>query len=172
MGSGTDGNNGCNGGLMDYGFKYVIEQHGLCSEDSYSYQAKTKKLECRSMRTACGAREDNISSFQDVQSGSEDQLKAAVAQGPVSVAIEADQSSFQLYKRGVMSGRCGAKLDHGVLAVGYGTDAAENMDFWKVKNSWGASWGEDGYIRLCRNCNKNMGEGQCGIAGQPSYPVV
>merc|ERR1719410_831235 len=156
---------------MDYGFKYVIDEKGLCSEDSFPYSAKTKKLECRSKRAACGPREDPITSFTDVRS-SESQLQAAVATGPVSVAIEADQSSFQLYKSGVMTDRCGSKLDHGVLAVGYGHDSAEGLDFWKVKNSWGASWGEEGYIRLCRNCGKNLGKGQCGIAGQPSYPVV
>merc|ERR550517_1876240 len=167
--SGTDGNNGCNGGLMDYGFKYVVEEHGLCTEDTYAYEAKTKKLECSAKRSAC-TRKDQISSYKDVRQNSEEQLAAAVAEGPVSIAIEADQSAFQLYKRGVFSGRCGAKLDHGVLVVGYGVDG--NDKFWKVKNSWGASWGENGYIRLCRDCGKNRNSGQCGIAKQPSYPVV
>lgn len=168
--AGDEGNQGCNGGLMDYGFEYVEQEHGLCSEDSYAYVAKTLKNECSSMRSACGAREDAISSHTDVPTKSSDQLKAAVAQGPVSIAIEADQSAFQLYKKGILTGRCGSKLDHGVLAVGYGSESGQ--DFWKVKNSWGASWGENGYIRLCRDCNKNRGKGQCGILGQPSYPVV
>jgi len=169
--AGAEGNHGCNGGLMDYGFEYVEQEKGLCTEDSYKYVAKTKKLECSSMRSAC-TRADPITSHKDVQQNSESQLQAAVAQGPVSIAIEADQEAFQLYKDGVLEGRCGKKLDHGVLAVGYGHDASENMDFWKVKNSWGASWGENGYIRMCRNCNKNMGAGECGLAGQPSYPVA
>merc|ERR1739845_1728 len=90
--------------------------------------------------------------------------KKAVAQQPVSVAIEADKSAFQLYTSGVLDNpACGTKLDHGVLIVGYGTDSGK--DYWKVKNSWGATWGEKGYLRMVRNKN------QCGIAQQPSYPT-
>merc|ERR1739847_76540 len=85
--------------------------------------------------------------------------------GPVSVAIEADQMSFQMYSGGVLTGSCGTNLDHGVLAVGYGSDSG--TDYWKVKNSWGASWGANGYVLIQRGVNK------CGIAdGPPSYPTV
>merc|ERR1712203_1109810 len=85
--------------------------------------------------------------------------------GPISVAIEADQSSFQGYSGGVLTGNCGTQLDHGVLAVGFGTSGG--TDYWKVKNSWGSSWGMDGYILIERGDNK------CGIAdGPPSYPTV
>merc|ERR1712087_757015 len=101
--------------------------------------------------------------YTDVPSQDEDSLKKAVSQQPVSVAIEADKSAFQLYSGGVLdSSSCGTNLDHGVLVVGYGSDG---KDYWKVKNSWGASWGEEGYIRMVRNKN------QCGIAQQPSYPT-
>ena len=80
--------------------------------------------------------------------------------------IEADQSVFQLYSSGVLdSSSCGTKLDHGVLVVGYGHDPISGLDFWKVKNSWGTSWGEAGYIKMVRG--KNM----CGISAMPSYPV-
>merc|ERR550537_1598992 len=76
-----------------------------------------------------------------------DALEAAVAQQPVSIAIEADQSVFQHYTGGVLtSDACGENLDHGVLVVGYGTDNGQK--YWKVKNSWGSTWGESGYIRL------------------------
>merc|ERR1711976_924787 len=91
--------------------------------------------------------------------------------GPVSVAIQANQLSFQLYSSGVLTGNCGTNLDHGVLTVGYGTSTgglfSSAKDYWKVKNSWGASWGESGYVRIQRGVNK------CGIAnGPPSYPTV
>jgi cathepsin L len=164
------GNSGCNGGLMDYGFQYVIDHQGLCTEDDYPYTA-TKNSFCKTRREKCTGEAGKISSFQDVTADSEAQLRAAVCQGPVSIAIEADQSSFQLYGGGVLtSSGCGATLDHGVLVVGFGTD--DGQDYWKVKNSWGETWGEEGYIRLCRNCDKNSGAGQCGILSDPSYPVV
>merc|ERR1719421_2496118 len=107
---------------------------------------------------------------------------AAVSKGPVSVAIEADQSGFQFYKSGVFSGTCGTNLDHGVLVVGYGTDSGK--DYWKVKNSWGTSWGQEGYILLERSTKTNStgrqllggggggAAGECGLLKQPSYPVV
>merc|ERR1719253_1166390 len=99
-------------------------------------------------------------------------LMEAVAQQPVAVAIEADQLGFQLYSGGIMTFDCGARLNHGVLLVGYGT---EGGDYWKVKNSWGADWGEQGYIRFTRNVTtdgKVTKDGECGIQDNPSYPVV
>merc|ERR1712078_767515 len=107
-----------------------------------------------------------VTGYKDVQASNEAQLQAAVAQQPVSVAIEADQSGFQFYKSGVFSGTCGTKLDHGVLVVGYGSDGGKA--YWKVKNSWGGTWGSQGYIMLARNIASS--KGQCGIAMQPSYP--
>ena len=86
----------------------------------------------------------------------------------MSVAIEADQPAFQFYKSGIFDTACGTQLDHGVLAVGYGSE--NGMDYWLVKNSWGEVWGDQGYIKLARNVQAS--EGQCGIAMQASYPVV
>jgi len=98
-----------------------------------------------------------------VKQGDESDLMSAVNIGPVSIAIEADQSGFQFYSGGVFSGTCGKNLDHGVLLVGYGSDGGK--DYWKVKNSWGSSWGEEGYINLVR------GKDQCGLADSASYPI-
>merc|ERR1712167_67605 len=98
----------------------------------------------------------------------ESALATAVSQQPVSVAIQADQTSFQFYSSGVLTASCGTSLDHGVLAVGYGED--DGTAYWKVKNSWGASWGEDGYIRLEKDVTQ-VG-GQCGIAMDASYPTL
>jgi len=170
--AGSEGNNGCRGGLMDYGFEYVEKEKGLCSEGSFPYDAKTETFQCNTKRNACGQHLDPITGYQDVKSGSMEDLESAVAEGPVSIAIEADQSGFQLYKSGVFSGLCGSRLDHGVLVVGYSNDASGEGKYWKVKNSWGPNWGEAGYIKLCKDCGKNRGKGQCGILGQPSYPEV
>jgi len=108
-----------------------------------------------------------ISGHSDVTASSESQLAAAVAQQPVSVAIEADQSAFQFYSGGVFTGTCGTALDHGVLVVGYGS--LNGQDYWTVKNSWAATWGDQGYILLGKGLNGQ--DGQCGIAMQPSYPT-
>lgn len=155
----SEGNNGCNGGLMDYGFEYIIKNGGIGGEDAYPYTASDGM--CKKTPSVA-----TISSYKDVTQGSEDDLKSALNIGPVSIAIEADQSGFQFYSGGVFDGTCGQQLDHGVLAVGYGTDASSSKDFWIVKNSWGEQWGEEGYIRLVR------GQNQCGIADAGSYPIV
>jgi C1A family cysteine protease len=154
-----EGDHSCQGGLMDYGFQYIIDNAGLDSEADYPYVMKNEACDKSKEKSVVAT----IKSFKDVTPNSEDDLATAVAAGPVSVAIEADQRAFQTYKSGTLSAACGTKLDHGVLAVGYGDD------YWIVKNSWGATWGMEGYIQLAKGVGK---EGECGIAAQPSYPVA
>jgi len=169
--AGSEGNNGCRGGLMDYGFEYVQQEKGLCKESQFPYDAKTEKLQCNQKRSMCqDGHVDPISGYRDVPKENSQELENALVQGPVSVAIEADQRSFQLYKGGVLTSTCGAKLDHGVLAVGY--DNTGDIHSWKIKNSWGPSWGENGYIRLGKDGNYNRGQGQCGILMSASYPLI
>nr|KJB14608.1 hypothetical protein B456_002G133800 [Gossypium raimondii] len=110
----------------------------------------------------------SINDYEDVPVNDEKALKKAVANQPVSVAIEAGGRSFQLYQSGIFDGKCGTQLDHGVTAVGYGTE--KGKDYWIVKNSWGSSWGEAGYIRMARNV-ANTVTGKCGIAMEASYPI-
>lgn len=158
------GNLGCKGGLMDDAFSYAQTQD-ICTEDSYAYEGKD--LTCGGADCEVGLSKEAVTGFFDVPSRSKEDLMSAVMQQPVSVAIEADLPTFQMYKRGVLKTICGAMLDHGVLVVGYGT--LKGTDYWKVKNSWGASWGMDGYILLKRG---KRGAGECGILKQASYPLV
>jgi C1A family cysteine protease len=161
----AQGNQGCNGGLMDYAFQYVIDNKGLTTEAAYPYTAtgpNTCKTGLPLVVTAKG--------FTDVPTNSQVALMTAVVKQPVAVAIEADQDSFQFYSSGVLTKACGTNLDHGVLLVGYGSQS--NLDYYKVKNSWGTSWGESGYVLLGRGPSYNGNQGQCGIQMDPSYPVV
>ncbi|XP_043238717.1 procathepsin L-like [Amphibalanus amphitrite] len=156
------GNAGCNGGWMDSAFQYIRDNGGIEAEAAYPYTARDGYCKANGNNVA------TLRSYVDVRSGSESALQDAVANvGPVAVAIDASHFSFQLYSGGVYNeARCSSsRLDHGVLAVGYGTE--NGQDYWLVKNSWGASWGMDGYIKMTRNSGN-----QCGIATSASYPVV
>lgn len=160
-----EGNHGCQGGLMDQAFQYVIDNSGLDTEQCYPYKA----IESTCIyKTSCN--DADVIKYNDIPSGDEMALQQAVATvGPVSVAIDAALESFHLYKDGIyndpMCRNDRMHLDHGVLAVGYGTQ--DGKDYWLVKNSWGMTWGMQGYIMMSRNMDN-----QCGIATAASYPTV
>uniref|UniRef100_A0A1B6CUB5 Cathepsin L n=1 Tax=Clastoptera arizonana TaxID=38151 RepID=A0A1B6CUB5_9HEMI len=158
------GDQGCNGGLMDDAFKYVKANHGIDTETSYPYRAMDGACKYRPNTSGC-----NCTGYVDIPTGSEAKLQAAVATiGPVSVAIDASLDSFMNYRSGIYyDAECSSEfLDHGVLVVGYGT-SPKGQDYWIVKNSWGTSWGNNGYILMSRNKHNN-----CGIATAASYPLV
>ena len=160
------GSHGCNGGQMEGAFKFVIE-NGQCSLSAYPYTSGVTKTggSCQKCSSVV-----HISSCSDVKPNDQISLKAAVAQQPVAIAISADTKLFQSYSSGVItSPSCYTSLDHGVLIVGYGTE--NGQDYWLVKNSWGTSWGDHGYVKIAKSSSTND-PGVCGIAMDPSFPTV
>nr|GMC50479.1 low-temperature-induced cysteine proteinase-like [Ipomoea batatas] len=140
-------NQGCNGGLMDYAFEFIIKNGGIDSEEDYPYTGKDDK--CNSYLKN-NAKVVSIDGYEDVPVNNEKALQKAVANQP-----------------GIFTGSCGTDLDHGVAAVGYGSE--NGVDYWIVKNSWGDYWGEKGYVRMQRNVKAKSG--LCGIAMEASYPT-
>jgi C1A family cysteine protease len=156
---------GCNGGLMDSAFEWA-ETNGVCTEASYPYVSGDSKEDEDCLSTGVKVSGAAPKSYTDVTPQSDSAMMSAVAQQPVAIAIQANQIGFQLYKSGVFTGKCGDSLDHGVATVGYGTE--DGQDYYLVRNSWGDSWGEDGYIKLERGGSQK--NGQCGMLSEPSYP--
>jgi len=164
--SASYGNQGCNGGLIDPSFQYVIDNGGIDSWDSYPYEQQSD-FNCRYKNSSVGA---YISSYTDIESQSEDSLQSAVLNiGPVSAAIDASQSTFQFYSSGVYyDAKCSStNLDHGVNVIGFGSLDSDGTQYYIVKNMWGTDWGMDGYVFMARNKGNN-----CGLATDASYPTV
>jgi len=161
------GNMGCSGGLQPRAFKY-IEGNAMCSEADYPYTGTNAVFTpCKASSCAAPALPKGALTGFQYTARTEESLMEALARQPVAVSLEADRDIFHLYQGGVVQGPgCGTTLDHAVLAVGYGT-TPEGVKYWKVKNSWAKTWGEEGFVRIVR------GTDECGILnGPPVYPVV
>ncbi|XP_052200723.1 cysteine proteinase mucunain-like [Diospyros lotus] len=155
-------NQGCDGGAVDRAYDFITNDGGIGADNDYPYtgahgQCNKKKKNARVV---------TIEGYEIIQENDEKALQRAVAHQPVSVSIDASSRAFQFYESGVFTGECGIKGEHSVAVVGYGTE--NGADYWLLKNSWGANWGEGGYIRIERNVG---GAGKCGIATEPSYPL-
>ena len=161
----VEGNHGCNGGRMDNAFRYIIKNQGLSTEEKYPYE--TMQGTCDHEKESIYAAQ--ISAFEEVPSNNEEALLQAVANQPVSIAIDGSDPNFKFYKSGVFMEECGTRLTHAVTAIGYGT-SADGTKYWLMKNSWGTRWGENGYMRIQRDTSAP--EGLCGLAKQASYPVA
>jgi cathepsin L len=155
---------GCNGGWMDDAFDYVAKNNGLATGSNYPYTSGTSGQSgtCEKGHTIVSG--VDVASHVDVAK-SVSALESAVALTPVSIAIQANQKVFQSYKSGIITSGCGQRLDHGVVAVGYGVD--NGTPYWKVRNSWGTSWGENGYVRILKDSSD-----QCGVLDAASYPKL
>ncbi|KAK9224343.1 hypothetical protein WN943_009376 [Citrus x changshan-huyou] len=155
----TNGNNGCGGGTMEKAFEYIIQNQGIATEDEYPYQAVQGT--CSAAQKAAAAK---ISNYEEVPSGDEQALLKAVSMQPVSIGIAAYTTEFKSYKEGIFNGVCGTQLDHAVTIVGFGT-TEDGANYWLIKNSWGDTWGDAGYMKILRD------EGLCGIGTQSSSLV-
>ncbi|UYV60942.1 hypothetical protein LAZ67_1002893 [Cordylochernes scorpioides] len=156
-------NYSCNGGDMVKAYEYIIKNGGIDTEDSYRYNAKDK---CDYKKANIGA---TCKGYKRINQDEESLKQALAAVGPISIGINSAHATFQIYKGGVYNNtNCQNdkdSIDHGLLLVSYGQE--NGMDYWLVKNSWGDTWGENGYIKMSRNKNN-----QCGIATYATYPIV
>ncbi|KAK8714882.1 hypothetical protein V6N13_042227 [Hibiscus sabdariffa] len=157
-------NQGCEGGLMEQAFEFIKQSAGLTTEINYPYRAKDESCDSSKLNGPVVM----IDGYEMVPEKDEKALMKAVANQPVSIAIDAGGKDFQFYSEGVFTGTCGTELNHGVALVGYGA-TLDGTKYWLVKNSWGEDWGEKGYIRMERDVDAE--EGLCGLTLEASYPV-
>lgn len=154
-------NHGCNGGLPSHAFEYIKDAGGIAEESSYPYQAVTNQCTVDKSKFSVGVVGGSVNISAD-----ESELRQALFQyGPVSIAFQV-VDGFKDYSSGVyVSSVCKngpSDVNHAVLAVGYGTE--NGIDYWLIKNSWGAAWGDNGYFKMQRGVN------MCGVAVCNSFP--
>merc|ERR1740139_178658 len=161
---------GCEGGIMDSAFEFDEADHGLCSEEDYPYVALDDTCKDDQCTPVPGSA---VQSYHDIPESSMHGLLMSIIKQPTSIAMQADQLSFQMYSEGVFDdAACGESgmIDHGVLAVGFGHDEDADLNYIMVKNSWGDTWGDGGYVKLKRHSKNQWGT--CAILRVMSRPTV
>jgi len=162
-------NHGCKGGTMVKSYKYIIK-NGLMPWTDYGYRTElNSRPECKLMYARCKFKKakvvQHIDGYVNIRKGSEKDMLNAVGMRPVSAAIDAHHRPFKLYRSGVFSlDACTTHLTHGLLIVGYGKSS--DRKYWKVKNSWGSTWGNNGYGMVVRD------ENMCAIGNWANYPII
>ena len=179
------GTGGCEGSTQWLAFNFSVG-HGLSLSADYNYTAREGTCRERSVASAV-----SIAGYERLQSNDYSSLLTALAtHGPIAISVSA---TWRHYEEGVYDDKCGTTIDHAVQLVGYGTDEASGKMYWLVRNSWGTSWGESGYIRIrrygegaepcgvdrspqsgtaCKGAAKTMKVcGLCGIMSDSSYPI-
>merc|ERR1711881_835203 len=162
-------NHGCKGGTMVKSYKYIIK-NGLMKWEDYGYRTElSSRPECKLVYSHCKYKKHKVAQrihgYVNIRKGSEHDLKNAVGMRPVSAAIDAHHRAFKLYRSGIFTlASCTTHLTHGGLMVGYGEHNGKK--YWKLKNSWGSQWGQNGYGHLIR------GENMCSIADWSNYPII
>jgi cathepsin L len=162
--------NSCKGGNHDFAFQWINQNNGLCLESQYkdtSYYTLEPGY--------CNAKCENVVGskilyYVKINSKSESELLCALNKQPISASIDASENTFKFYKSGIITNDCNHNSNHAILVVGYGT--INNINYYKIKNSWGTDWGENGYVYIARGDQYNDGYGMCGILYNPSYPVL
>jgi C1A family cysteine protease len=152
------------GGWMNSAFNYVQES-GICSEEEYPYTGVDGLCSADSCASVA-----QLVGYHDLPVDDAAFEQMLLTQ-PISVAMEASMD-MQLYVSGVMNGVCGTEINHGLLAVGFGTDPVSGLQYWRMKNSWSSAWGDQGYIKLVRDISLNEGAGQCGMYLYASVPTL
>ena len=175
-------NMGCNGGMYDELWSYISDNNGICSESDYPYTSGNGDTgTC--LKTCSTIAQTKVTNHIIVTPNSDSALMQALTVNTVSIAIEADTKSFQLYKSGIYNDYLGCNsnsnknsieqplpnIDHAVVLVGYNSDIDQN--YYILRNSWDTTWGESGYMRIAKGDSYGK-YGMCGLLYMPMYPIV
>ena len=160
--SGNFGNTGCRGGWMHQSYDYILKKNGLSTDTSYPYMA-SEKAHCMLKKKTV---KNLLKSYKQIKCDKPSEILHHLKRTVVPSAV--DVSGLMFYEKGVFTGQCSTSINHAVVIVGHGEE--NGVKYWKIRNSWGAQWGENGYLRLKRE-TKDGPQGKCGITVYNVVPL-